>query len=342
MGGEGEGKIAMRRATLLAALGSLVLGSALVGAGEPGGAGPRKMRFSAADQTQAVAWQEQSRRKLFELLKLSDLVKADLGGPDGKPALDFKVEVKKTSKDEGGKFTRYDLEISSTPTRRIPVVLTVPVGEGRFPAVVCIHGHGGSRDIVYDPGSIYHGFALELAKSGCVTISTDVGQHDVYEKDRTLMGERLWDVMRCASYLTTRPEVDAGRIGCAGLSLGGEMAMWLGAMDPRIKATVSSGFLCYQKNMLQGHCLCWDFPGLRENFDWPDIYALTAPRPLMCQNGKRDGIFPWKMAEEAMAEVQGAYRCFGRAEGAVLQLHEGEHVFDTKPGVEFLEKALAK
>ena len=32
-------------------------------------------------------------------------------------------------------------------------------------------------------------------------------------------------------------------IGCLGNSLGGEMVMWLAAMDDRAKATVSSGFL---------------------------------------------------------------------------------------------------
>ena len=57
------------------------------------------------------------------------------------------------------------------------------------------------------------------------------------------MGERLWDLMRCVSYLETLPNVDKSRIGCGGLSLGGEMAMWLAAMDTRIAAADSSGWL---------------------------------------------------------------------------------------------------
>ena len=69
---------------------------------------------------------------------------------------------------------------------------------------------------------------------------------------------------------------------------------------------------------------------------------MIAPRHLLCQNGKKDGIFPWRMAEEAMVEIQRAYRCFGQADRAGLQLHDGEHVFDVKPAVEFLDKALAK
>ena len=71
----------------------------------------------------------------------------------------------------------------------------------------------------------------------------DVGQHEVCEEGRLLMGERLWDCRRAVDWFTSHPRVDAARIGCAGLSLGGEMAMWLGAMDLRIAAEVSAGFL---------------------------------------------------------------------------------------------------
>jgi len=84
-----------------------------------------------------------------------------------------------------------------------------------FRRFVCIHGHGGDRYATYNPESIYKGFATELARRGYVTIAADVGQHQVYEQGRTLMGERLWDLMRCVDLLVSRPEVDKTRIGCA-------------------------------------------------------------------------------------------------------------------------------
>ncbi len=43
-------------------------------------------------------------------------------------------------------------------------------------------------------------------------------------------------------------------MGCGGLCLGAEMAMWLGAMDSRMKATVSSGFLTTLANVRDNHC----------------------------------------------------------------------------------------
>ena len=309
-----------------------------------------KMRFSAADQKQAVAWQEEARTKVRELLKISDLVHADLDGTNGKPRLDFKIEIQKTTKDKDGRFTRYDLEMNSTLTRRIPVVLTVPAGAGRFPAVVCIHGHGGSRNIVYDPASIYRGFALELANRGYVTIATEVGQHTVYEKDRTLVGERLWDLMRCVSYLTTRPEVDAENIGCAGLSLGGEMAMHLGAADTRVKATVDYGGLTTVATLIMytsaiGVETCWRFPGYVENFDTPDFFCMIAPRWVMSQNGEKEYLdcpaFLPAVARPAFEKaVLPCYRLFGCEERAVLRIHPDRHIFETSSAIPFLDKAL--
>ncbi len=82
-------------------------------------------------------------------------------------------------------------------------------------------------------------FGTILAKRGYVTVSTTVSQHEVYEEGRLLMGERLWDLIRCVDYLESMPEVDRSRIGCAGLSLGGEMAMWLGARPTEEKMWIS-------------------------------------------------------------------------------------------------------
>ena len=202
-------------------------------------------RFNATTEKDAIAWQEASRKFLADGLKLD-------GVPGSYKPTPFQEKVLRTSKQE--EFTLYELELDASRGRRMNAVLTVPLGESpkKLPAVVCIHGHGGSRYVVYDPLSLYRGFATDLARHGYVTISVEVGQHKVYEDGRTLMGERLNDVVRCVDYLVSRKEVDADRIGCAGLSLGGEMAMWLGAMDTRVKATVSSGFLTNVANMRTG------------------------------------------------------------------------------------------
>ena len=88
----------------------------------------RKRRFVATDRKGASAWQAESRKLLFELLALSDLVKADQP-KRGKPGIALKPAVLSTKVEE--KYTLYELELSSTPTRRFKAILTVPKGSGQ-------------------------------------------------------------------------------------------------------------------------------------------------------------------------------------------------------------------
>ncbi len=303
----------------------------------------RLLRCPTTSAAAVTPWQRTTRTTLFALLNIDDLVAADRHDDVGRGALPLHPKV--IDQQPGARFARYLIEIDSRPDRRIQVVVTVPNGARPHatPAVVCIHGHGGTRDVVYDRTTIYHGFATTLAENGYVTLSANVGQHTVQDKNRTLMGERLWDLIRVVDLAVSREEVDSTRIGCAGLSLGGEMAMWLGAMDPRIQVTVSAGFLTLMENLRVGHCMCWDFPGLQRRYEFIDIYSLIAPRPLQCQNGRKErlpGGFPVDLAERAMTEIQQVYRVLGHADAARLAVHDAGHVFDVGLGKPFLDAVL--
>ena len=303
----------------------------------------RLLRCDTAGPEAVDAWQQQARLALAVLLNMDDQIAANRHDAAGCSPIPLQAAVLET--EVRGSYVRELLEIDARADRRIKVVLTIPEPrpEGRLPAVVCIHGHGGNRDIVYDRTSVYHGFAAELAERGYVTLSTDVGQHTVQDPQRTLMGERLWDLIRVVDLAVSRPEVDPQRVGCGGLSLGGEMAMWLGALDTRIAATVSSGFLTTMENMRKGHCVCWDFPGLQRRYEFADIYSLIGPRPLQCQNGRLEGLpggFPVDLAEQAMAEIRQAYGALGQAEAAQLAVHDAGHVFDVPAGVAFFDATL--
>jgi len=334
--------------TAIAAVFAFSSGSALIAAPAqpPSAAAQRLMRYTSRPADDAKAWQRDVRLKLFQQLKLNDLIsKRNL----------IPLDPKELSDEDRGTFHVKEIEINSTSSRRIRIVVTVPRGmDGPVPAVVCIGGHGSNLYSPYDPNTIaekdsrakpdaiYRGFGSVLAARGYVTISTTVSQHEVYEEGRLLMGERLWDLMRCMDYLQSMPQVDGRRIGCAGLSLGGEMAMWLAAMDERIAATASAGFLTTMDQMEKNHCLCWKFDGLRELVDFADIYSLAAPRPLQCQNGMLEPPtqFYVPLARRAMEEVRTIYADLGRPENVVLDVHEGGHVIDLPGLVYFFEKHL--
>jgi len=304
------------------------------------------MKYTTRSADGAKAWQSDVRAKLLARLKLDHLVREKKAIP---------LEPRKLSSTDKGSYRVEELEINSTADWRIRIIVTTPVSQKRpWPAVVCIGGHGSNQYSPYDANTvakepvkaqtdrIYKGFGTALAARGYVTISTTVSRHDLREPRRLLMGERLWDLMRCVDYLESLPEVDKTKIGCAGLSLGGEMAMWLGAMDERIAATVSAGFLTNMDHMEQNHCMCWKFDGLRELVDYADIYALTAPRPLQCQNGLLEPPtqFYVPLAREAMEEVRTIYKDLARPENVVLDVHPEGHVIDLPALLYFLDKYL--
>ena len=306
----------------------------------------RSMKYTSRSADDAMAWRKDVRARLFQLLNMDDLIAK-------KGAIAF--NPKELSSANRGTYHVKEVEIDSTANRRIRIIVTSPISQqGPLPAVVCIGGHGSNLYSPYDEDTvgkgrakgssdhIYKGFATVLAKRGYVTISTTVSQHKVYEEGRLLMGERLWDLIRCVDYLESLPEVDHSRIGCAGLSLGGEMAMWSGAMDERISATVSAGFLTTMDHMEQNHCMCWKFPGLRDVVDFSDIYSLIAPRALQCQNGLLEAVsqFNVPLARKAMEETRTIYCDLDRPESVVLDVHGGGHEIDLPGLLYFFEKHL--
>jgi dienelactone hydrolase len=112
----------------------------------------------------------------------------------------------------------------------------------------------------------------------------------------TWPGVVAWDDIRTVDYLASRPEVDAKRIGCLGISMGGYRAIYLAALDERIRAGCVVGFMSSVRPMLRGHLDTHSFvhflPGLHQTLDLPDVASLTAPRALLVQQCAQDRLFP--------------------------------------------------
>jgi hypothetical protein len=289
----------------------------------------RSMRFVAGSRSEAVRWQRAARAKLFGLLMG--------GGVPERVAL--RPEVVRRVASPYAPYVLEEITIQSLPDRRAHLWVASPIGRGvRRPAVLAIHGHGGTGEqIVRGQGLYWYGRAL--AEMGYVVVAPDVGQHDLQRPAWSLMGERAWDSIRALDYACTRPDVDAKRLGVCGLSLGGETAMYVAALDTRVGAVDSSGWLTTVANMRNGHCACYDFPGLAEHFDFADIFACVAPRRLVFEIGaleRAPGGFPLGIAREAFAQVRDAYRAFGAEDRVALTAHQGGHVFvgyDWWPGL---------
>lgn len=284
----------------------------------------------------AKAWQKSLRTNLKDQLKVADLF--DLY--QSTPVTAAKISEQSVN---GIKVRAVRLQIDprlqSSAFLSIPNDLSTP-----RPAVICMHGHGSNPSQNFNPDSEFSGLAYELTKRGYVTLSLPLlGCQS--QPGRTRAGERLWKLSRGVSYLESLDFVDSEKIGGAGLSMGGEMAMWLGAMDTRVKATVCAGFLTTMDHLIAHqdlHCPCWKVPGLESLVDFSDIFSLHGPRPLLCQIGRQEKSteFPVKPAQAAMENIQKIYQDLGAAGKESLKIHAGGHELHLESALAFFETHL--
>jgi dienelactone hydrolase len=149
----------------------------------------------------------------------------------------------------------------------------------------------------------------------------------------TFPGIALWDDLRTVDYLASRPEVDAKRLGCVGLSVGGYRSYMLAALSPRIKAAVAVGWMTSYPKQLRRHVIntvgfTFHIPGLYPDLDFPDLSALVAPRALMVINGSRDGLFHPEGVKDAFAKIQACYQKAGAADGQSCRMYDAPHEFN--------------
>lgn len=162
------------------------------------------------------------------------------------------------------------------------------------------------------------------------------GKETTLAKSLALVGNTwegivAWDDMRTVEYLASRPEVDANRIGCLGISMGGYRTMYLAALDERIKAACVAGFMSTVRPMLRRHVDTHSWvhflPGLHRHLDWPDLAALAAPRSLMVLQCRRDGLFPLAGMEASNEKIGAIYRKAGVADNFAGRFYDVPHIF---------------
>ena len=253
-----------------------------------------------------------------------------------------------------------------TPNRQkppYPTVIAVP-GHGRgLDDIVGIDEHGHDR--LNKPG-YQHDFALQAVEHGLAALAIEPMGFGYRRDDRTrakgaqasacqpaagsalLLGEtmigwRVWDVMRCIDWIGTRSELDAARVGCLGISGGGTCTLFAAALDLRIKAAFVSGYLNTFRDSIMAisHCIDNYVPGILNWAENYDIAGLIAPRPLFSEGGDRDPIFPVSATRESYARVKKVYDVFGVGSRVQQEIFEGEHVFHGVRGLPFLAAALS-
>ena len=117
-------------------------------------------------------------------------------------------------------------------------VLHEPKADGPRPAVIDLHGFGGSCS-----GAGHHELARALERAGYVVLRFDFRGCGKSEglRGHVIGNEQVEDTQNAVTFLQQQASVDPARIGVVGASMGGTVAIHATALDPRIKVCAASG-----------------------------------------------------------------------------------------------------
>lgn len=225
----------------------------------------------------------------------------------------------------------------------VPAYLFIPKARSRRNrAALCLHqtvkigkaepaGLGGKPNLHY---------ALELARRGFVTLAPDYPNFGDYTIDvystgyvsATMKGIR--NHRRAIDLLVSLPEVDAGRIGAIGHSLGGHNTLFVSAFDSRVGAAVTScGFTSFRK-YYGGNLTGWSHAGYMPRiasvygkspekmpFDFPAILESLAPRAVFINAPLHDSNFDVSGVDDCLESARPAYAKVFRASDRLRVVH---------------------
>ncbi len=272
-------------------------------------------------------------------------------GPLPHPAHLVPLDVRVLEETHLGPIVRRKIDYhTDSHSRRVSAYLFVPArAERRLPAVLCLHqtisigkaepaGLGTNPDLAY---------ALELAQRGYVTLAPDYPsfgdyKYDFDPTDGYVSGtmKAIYDNVRAIDLLQSLSEVDPGRIGAIGHSLGGHNSIFTAAFDERIKAVVSNcGFTRFHKyygGKLKGWTSARYMPRIatvysddpnRVPFDFPEIVAVLAPRAFLASAPLHDDNFEVSGVRDVIAAARPIYALYGKADNLAANYPDCRHSF---------------
>ena len=230
--------------------------------------------------------------------------------------------------------------------------------EGQLPLCVCLQGHskgahislgltrfpGDEVNFINDDGD----YCIRAVKEGFAALAIEqrgFGQCGGTEYGpaceraamtalilgRTLVGERVWDVMRVldameahfGNLITLRGSVLMGHSG------GGTATYYTACLEHRFDAYLSSCAVCsYQESIINiHHCTCNYIPGIARYFDMGDLAVMIAPKKLVILCGNEDDIFPIQGFHKVYATIETLYNAVGATYNCALVMGVGGHRF---------------
>jgi hypothetical protein len=258
----------------------------------------------------------------------------------------------KTEKHDGYTLERLALDLNGE--EEVPALLLIPEKrQTQSPGMLYIHWHGGMYDLgkeqLLTGVQVQPAYAPVLAEKGIVTLAIDswcfgerkrvadghTGEEDAFKlmlwQGQVLFGMMMFDEFRAMDYLASRPEVDPGRLGVLGMSMGATKAWWLAALDPRVSVCMDVCCLTDFEDLirtrgLKGHGIYYYVPRLLQHFQTAQINELIVPRPHLSVNGRLDPLTPPLGVGKVRDYLLPLYRKRGREQDCEISLFDCAHV----------------
>jgi len=213
--------------------------------------------------------------------------------------------------------------LEGKPTRVFGYYARPASGEGPFPAMVLVHGGGGTAFPEWATLWAKRGYcAIAMDLAGCGPGRKRLADGGPGQGDAEKFGDftdaevrRMWTyhavaaVVRAHSLLASRKEVDAGRIGITGISWGGYLTCIVTGIDDRLKVSVpvyGCGFLHHNSVWLPRFAKMT--PEQRDRwvryFD-PSRYLAGVRCPILFCNGTNDFAYPLDSYQKCYRLVPG-------------------------------------
>lgn len=256
-----------------------------------------------------------------------------------------------------GSYVRRLVTYTSEPGSRTPAYLCIPktaLAGKKTAGVLCLHptdNSVGFKVVVGLGGKENRQYASELAERGFVTIAPAYPRLASYQPDIKALGwesgtlKAVWDNIRALDLLDSLPFVISGQYGAIGHSLGGHNSVYTAVHDTRVKVVVSScgldSFRDYyggdaSKWVLEkGWCQTRYMPRLAayQNklteipFDFPELLAVLAPRPVLINAPLKDSNFQWQSVDRVAAAARQVYALHGAESKLTVEHPDCEHDF---------------
>ncbi len=161
---------------------------------------------------------------------------------------------------------------------------------------------------------------------------------------RTVIGERVWDVMRIldaieahfSDLVTLKGSVLMGNSG------GGTATYYTACLEDRFEGFMPSCAVCTYRDSIVAvhHCPCNYVPGIAKYFDMGDLAVMIAPKKLVVVCGKDDNIFPLHGVNETFGIIQKLYAGVDADDNCALIVGGAGHRFYADDAWPVMQKLL--